>query len=40
MRRFADPKRKNKGNKLEGTITDLEAPVAAKASYEKALKAI
>jgi hypothetical protein len=38
---FAAPKGKiNKGNKLEGTIPDLEALVAAKASYEKALRAI
>ena len=33
-------KKKNKGNKPEGTIPDSEALVAAKASYENALKAI
>jgi hypothetical protein len=33
-------KKKNKGNKLQGTIPNSEALVAAKATYEEALKAI
>jgi hypothetical protein len=33
-------KKKNKGNKSEGTIPDSGALIAAKATYEKALKAI
>ena len=33
-------KRKNKGNKSEGTIPDSEAPVASKAHYEKDLNPV